>query len=299
MNTQKIINPAQGNSIKGVLGESELFVGLDPRAYHADVTVQSCSLLKPILVSPAHYRAQFFSDRSSTKFMDFGTLIHALVLEPSTFGAGYAVFPGKTDKRSDEYKAFARANVGRIVIDEVAFHIAKNLADRILSRSYKGRPFGDYVKEGIPEASIYYTDPATNVRCRARIDLLHPEFTFDLKTTICAERTAWVRQASSLDYDMQAYMYCLCVSLFYGHTKPKPFVFIAGENAAPYSVSAFTAGPTFIEEGGRKYQEALTAYAACSAVNHWPDASSEEIVELEHWQVRHSSPAWRKSLATY
>lgn len=280
----------------GQLANSELHINLDAKLYHADIAVQSCSLLKPILISPAHYQAQFFCDDTSTRSKDFGTLIHTMVLEPATFSQNYAVFPGKKDARDADYKAFVAANIGRTVIDDLSLRTARALSERILARAVRGRPFGDYLKEGIPEATIYYDDPATGTRCRVRTDLLHPEIIFDLKTTAYADRTAWSRHAVSLHYDMQAYMYSLAVSLLYGLNAPRPFVFIAGENESPYTVNAFTAGSTWIENGGRKYRDALSAYAACSAVEHWPGLDSEDVVEVEHWQASSTTPSWRQSL---
>lgn len=280
----------------GQLANSELHVGLDARLYHADITVQSCSLLKPILTSPAHYQAQFFSNDTSTRSKDFGTLIHTLVLEPATFSQSYAVFPGKKDSRDADYKAFVAANASRTVIDEMSLRAARSLSERLLSRTVRGRPFGDYLNEGIPEATIYFDDPATGTRCRVRVDLLHPEITFDLKTTAYADRAAWIRHAVNLHYDMQAYMYSLAASLLYGLSSPRPFIFITGESDAPHTANAFTAGATFIENGGRKYQNALSAYTACTAVNHWPGLDTEDVAEIDHWQTANTTPTWRQSL---
>lgn len=291
-----ITSQSSATTFAGKLADSVLHVNLPSEDYHSDITAQSCSLLKPILVSPAHYKAGFFARRGPTKAMDFGTLIHALVLEPVTFPAQYAVYAGNGDRKSAEYKDFVKANKSRQILDAADLQVAQILADKILNKPVLGRPFGDYVQEGIPEATIYYTDPSTNTRCRVRIDLLHPEIRFDLKTTSYIDRRAWVRHALDLDYDFQAYMYSLACSLFYGESAPKPFIFITAESTVPHSVSAFTAGDSFIEEGSKKYREALVTFAACSSTDHWPDAGSDEVVEIEHWQQRPSNPAWRVNL---
>lgn len=288
----------QPKTIPGVLGDSTLYVGLDAGKYHSDIDVQSCSLLKPMLVSPAHYKAQFLAPRKKmTDAMRFGILLHLLVLEPFRFGIEYAVFPGRIEsRRDDEYKAFALANPGKEIIDEPALYEARVLVQKILNCAFRGRKFGDYLAEGIPEASIYFTDPSTGIRCRSRIDLLHPEYTFDLKSTIYAQVREWMRHALDLDYDMQAYMYSLAACLQSGSTEPKPFVFIAAESSMPHSVSAYTAGNSFLLEGGRKYKEALSGYVSCNAIGHWPGLDSEETLELEYWQAGPATPAWQNSL---
>lgn len=101
----------------------------------------------------------------------------------------------------------------------------------------------------------------------------------------------------SLHYDMQAYMYSLAVALFFGHSEPSPFVFMAAESTAPFTVNVLTAGSTFLENGGRKYQAALSGYAACARVNHWPGPEVEDVVEIQHWQMAQSVPAWKEQVA--
>lgn len=287
-------------SIAGVLADSIKIVGLPAHEYHADIGVQSCGLLKPMLTSPAHYKSQFFDTTRSSKAKDFGTLIHTLVLEPASFAARYIVYPGVKDGRDSKYKAFVEKHAGRIVIDDVSLQLAHGMAERILERRFRGRAFREYIAEGQTEVTIHYTDPSTKIRCRVRIDLLHPEFIFDLKTALSVMQSDFLRQAVNLHYDMQSYMYSLAECLWAGREVPLPFVFVAAENTAPHSVSAFTAGATLVGKGGRKYQDALGAYAACSAVNHWPDLGSEDTLELEHWMATSAAneSTWRAQLAT-
>ena len=276
----------------GALSDAKIHHGLDAHTYHASVDIPSCSLLKAMLNSPAHYQAQLLASQNKSAARDFGSLVHTLVLEPGNFSREYAVFPGKRDGRDSDFKAFCATNAGRNVIDEYELASASELADKVLQRQVHGRPFGDFVSEGIPEASLFYTDPTTGIQCRARIDLLHPEAIFDLKTTMHPTPSSWTRQALALHYDMQSYMYTLAVSLFRGLTTPPPFVFIAAENERPHSIGVYTAGGTFMENGGRKYQAALGGYAACCKVGHWPDASTDTVLEIDHWQAMTDRPAW-------
>jgi len=277
---------------KGVLAGSLLYRDMPAESYHADISVQSCSLLKQMLTSPAHYQAQFFAPRKSSPSMDFGTLVHCLVLEPGKFSREFAVYQGPPDKRSTEYKAFAELNVGRTIISESELIHARTLQQKILERRVRGRPFGDYVREGTPEATIYYTDPSTGVRCRCRIDLLHPEIVFDLKTTIYGEKETWLRHGLTLHYDMQSYMYSLCVALHYGEENPRPFIFVTGESEQPHSIGVYAAGSTYIENGGMKYKKALAGYTACSQVDLWPDLSQDAVLEIHHWQTEREEQSW-------
>ena len=149
--------------------------------------------------------------------------------------------------------------------------------------------------EGEKEVTIYYTDPATGVRCRVRIDLLHPEFVFDLKTALSVVQSEWLRQALRLDYDL--HVLARRVPLVRQAIPPALRVHRRREHQSS-QCGAFTAGESFLTKGGRKYQEAIGAYAACSKVNHWPDLGEEATLELEHWMASSAAnePAWRTQL---
>lgn len=288
----------------GKLSNSRKILGLAASEYHCDLEVQSCSLLKAMLDSPAHYDYQFTNPPKKSKAMDFGSLVHTLVLEPHKLPLEYAIYPGKRDGRDSAFKAFYSANATKIVVDEIELQEARILADRITDRPIRlrdgdpGRPFGRYLEESEREASIYFDDPETGIPCRVRFDALHPEAAFDLKKSAEVTRGAWLRAAVRLHYDLQAYMYSLAEMLFSDRRKPLPFVFVAGELARPYSVSVFTAGESFLREGAIKYARAMSAISACRQVGHWPDQSEDAVLELEPWMANASDePGWKTHLA--
>ena len=261
--------------------------------YHAQVDVQSCSMLKHLLISPAHYaHALLRPGSAATKALEFGTLVHTLCLEPHRFFSEFAIYPGAKAPRDADFAAFQKERPGQTVVDEPTFTLAKHAVERLKHQRVMGRPFGDFVAEGEAEVSVYYTDPTVDVPCRVRVDLLHPQGIFDVKTTAFASSPAWVRQALGLHYDMQSYMYALAECLFSGRSTPLPFVFMTVENAAPLSTSARRAGLSFLEEGARKYQHALAAYKACLITDAWPGPGGEETIEIAPWQVSQRDRSW-------
>lgn len=285
-------------STPGALADSRKVLNLPDHEYHADVHIQSCSMLKNMLVSPAHYRCAVSRPHAPTDSMEFGTLVHLLTLQPHLMLAQLAVFPGIKNARTAEFKEFTELHTGMLIVDEPTMHLAEAARDRLLDQAVMGRRFGDFVAEGESEVSIYYTDPSTGVQCRTRQDLLHPEAVFDLKTTMHPGMKQWTRQALALSYDMQAYMYSLSDSLYSGRDHALPFVFMSVENELPLSVSARRAGDAFMQEGSRKYQQAISAFAACAKVDYWPTPGGEEVIELEYWQVgRSDSLGWLSSVA--
>lgn len=288
--------------LAGVAGDSCMFKHLPSDVYHADRDALSCSLMKPLLISPAHFQAGLVACEKPSDALDFGTLVHLLVLQPELASKDLAVFPGIAERKTaagrTAFDQFAQANGGKLVVDEPTFAQGRRVAQRVLDAGYKGRRLQRFIEESIPEASIYFTEPSTGLRMRIRMDAYHPEITFDLKTTRFAQPRAFMRDAIDKDYDLQSYMYSLGRCLYEGATTAKPFVFVTAENTAPYSVSTFEAGQTFMGNGANKFQACAAAFKACTESGYWPDLSGDAVLEIEPWQQFSGKPGWQTALAS-
>ncbi|MDP2449114.1 MULTISPECIES: PD-(D/E)XK nuclease-like domain-containing protein [unclassified Polaromonas] len=286
------------NVTAGATPFSRMYADMTSHAYHADREVLSCSMLKPLLISPAHFQASLLNLHSSSKAKDFGSLVHALVLEPQQVGNEIAVFPGLADARNKDYKAFEAANPARLVIDEPTFRKGLLLAEKIKYRRVRGRFFGDFLAEGQAEVSIYFQEPTTGLMLKVRFDLYHPEISFDLKTTRHATSSAFLRDANDMGYDFQAFMYTFGRSLYEGSASAKPFEFIAAESDEPHSIHVITAGESFMNNGAKKFQEILSVYSSCMAAEYWPDSGGDLVAEIDHWQAFSPKNDWKAALAT-
>lgn len=295
-------SPAAEQPLPGVAGDSCLYKHLPADVYHADRDALSCSLMKPLLISPAHFQAGLVTCQASSDALEFGTLVHLLVLQPELASKELAVFPGIAERKTAAGRAsfdqFEQANAGKLVVDEPTFAEGRRVAQRILETRYKGRPLQMFIEESIPEATIYFTEPSTGLRMRIRMDAYHPDISFDLKTTRFAQARAFMRDAVDKDYDLQSYMYSLGRCLYEGATAPKPFVFVAAENTAPYSVSTYEAGPTFMGNGANKFQSCAATFKACSDSGYWPDLSGDSVLEIEPWQQFSAKGGWQAALAS-
>ena len=254
--------------------------------YHALLERQSCSMLKPLLISPAHYLHQFLQRKPRAPAMDFGSLVHLLVLEPHRFPQHYAVVAAAGERLTPAERQEARALYpGLQVLTEVELHQARQVADRVLQRSVRGRPFYRYVQEGQAELTFFYDDPVTGLACRTRVDLWHPDALFDLKTTRHATVAEFARAGIALHYDLQAYMYCLADAMFHGRDSARDFVFLAVQSSQPHPVHLLAAGETFMANGQAKYSRAIALLKACMQTGYWPDNSADEVLEIEPWQA--------------
>ena len=285
---------------EGAAGDSLMYRHLAADVYHADRDALSCSLMKPLLVSPAHFQASLLACGKQSDAKDFGTLVHLLVLQPELASRELAVFPGVADRRTaagkDAIEQFEQKHLGRLVVDEPTFAEGRRVAHKVLETRYKGRPLADFIAESVPEATIYFTEPSTGLRMRIRIDSYHPDLSFDLKTSRFALARAFMKDAVEKDYDLQAYMYSLGRCLYEGTTTAKPFVFIVAENTVPFSVSTLEAGATFMGNGANKFQACAAAFQACTQSGYWPDLSSNGTLEIEPWQEFSGKAAWLGAL---
>lgn len=260
------------------------------REYHADVDIYSSTMLKKAIESPATFIQALLERYRTTRATDYGTLLHALVLEPETVNELVAIYPDEFT-RARESTAFKEANKGRFCLTLRDFVQAQNLAHKVLQQKYKGRSFHHFVAEGVSEESYYFTDPTTGLKCRTRLDLRHPEVTFDLKSTRYWDPDSFARQANDLHYDLSAYMYTFSrllheISHPEDFPKPavKPFVLVSICTEAPHSVFFRPASPNFLENGKKKYENALAIIKACSQVQAWPAMGGEIEIDIAPWQ---------------
>ncbi|WP_182121155.1 PD-(D/E)XK nuclease-like domain-containing protein [Acidovorax sp. FHTAMBA] len=249
--------------------------------YHGHRDVLSSSMLKDLLVSPAHFMSNLMGKKSS-KQMDLGTVMHMLVLEPHTAASVVALYPGPLN--TVDGRAFSKANCSRIVMSLQEYLQMQHGAGLVMESGFRGRPFYRYVEEGVVEPSVFYKDPNTGVACRTRPDLHHPDFTFDLKTTRHISLPSFQADAIARHYDLQAYMYSLARCIFEGTSKPKEFIFVPVESSAPYSTCFRPASVNFLENGRAKYEAALGIYKACMTTDYWPAPNGEAELDLMPWQ---------------
>lgn len=279
----------------GVAGDSCMFAHMPAHVYHADRDALSCSLMKPLLISPAHFQAGLAVCDKSSEAQDFGSLVHLLLLQPEAVSQELAVFPGVPD-RPQILRKFAAQHPGKLVVDEPTFASGRRIAQKVADTQYKGRALGRFIEEAISEATIYFTEPTTGLRMRVRLDSYHPDISFDLKTSRFAAGRAFARDAEEKGYDLQAFMYSLARCLYEGTTVPKPFVFIVAENTEPHSVSTLSAGETFLGNGALKFQACAAAFKACTASGYWPDLSSDGVLDIEPWQQFNAKRGWQGAL---
>lgn len=271
------------------------FRSMAEREYHRDPAPApsfSASLGKVILdQSPAHaYLAHprlGGSVREPTSAMEFGTLVHKLIL-----GEGASVVSVNADswktsaakQQRDEARAAGKLAVLASTLDEAAkIHEAFRKQYPADQAALFNR--GDSERVLIVEQPNHKSgDPAARVFARGMLDRVLIEardntgFIWDIKTCADASPEAIERTIYERHYDMQM----MCYEWLLGIVRPElsgrittQLIFI--ESAEPYSVVPVELDSMFRQIGRSKLGRAWDSWCQCCATGIWPSYTDKVI----------------------
>jgi exodeoxyribonuclease VIII len=254
--------------------------------YHAHPAI-SRSALSLVKRSPLHYRA--YADRTEpvdpTPAMRFGTAVHAAVLEPHIFDEQYVLAPefSRTTKAGKEAWASAAAEGQELLLR------SEWDAIQAIRESIQAHPAANQCLSapGINEASFLAKDPQTGLHLKCRPDrLTFSGWCIDLKTTQDASATEFTRSIAKFDYHVQAAFYLHVIEAATG-IRPKGFIFLAVEKAAPYAVHMMRLSDVAIQQGTREMVAHLRTLQSCIESSTWPGYSDQvEDVTLPSWAIK-------------
>lgn len=247
--------------------------GLPAEQYHADKTSISSTGLRALL--PPGCPAQFKYDRDNPtppkREFDLGHAAHKLVL-----GEGEEIVVTEWDdwrtKAAREERDAIRAT-GAVPLLAHEGEQVQAMADAIRRHPLAGPLLAP--GNGIAERSIYWTDPATGVRCRVRPDwlIIRPEVTaiVDLKTTTDASPDAVSKAIETYSYHQQGALYIDGVQAAGLAPEGARFFFVFQSKKPPYLVTVRELADQAQDIGRARNERALRIYADCIANDHWPD----------------------------
>ena len=202
--------------------ESQTAVAFDSTddEYHSDEWAASASALKLMDRSPAHLHAERQRQqllrangmRQKTSKYEFGTAVHAAVLEPQRFKQTYLIHPGNRGKTTKSFKDFELANPGKRVLMQTELNDIIGCANSLRSATVirtKSAAFtmADLVDIGTPERNYYWLDAQTGLTCKARMDLTIENIVIDVKTAQDARGERFKYDAAKFGYHIQAAFY--------------------------------------------------------------------------------------------
>ena len=255
---------------------------LSNAAYHSGPGI-SCTGLKKIAVSPAHFKSGEFKQTSA---MTMGSATHSAILEPESFAKQYVTLPAGKDRRSAEYKALCASHgADNVLVSADSCQIGA------MQSAVRANPVANkwlYQEPGRNELSVYAKDPETGVLVRCRFDrLLDRGFSPDMKTTTDASPRGFSNAIAKYSYAFQAAFY-LDTYFWATGDRLSGFGFICVEKAAPYNVMCYRLDDESIEIGRYQYRQALIKYASCLESGVWSGydgADEETLIGLPSWQI--------------
>ncbi|MFK0182005.1 PD-(D/E)XK nuclease-like domain-containing protein [Streptomyces xanthochromogenes] len=250
----------------------QIIDGLPADEYHADRTSISSSGLRALLAPgcPAQFKYDRDNPQAPKKEFDLGNAVHAEVL-----GEGHDIVeieypdyrPGVAQVARRE--AYAAGKVPLLPKEKLQVDA---MAAAIRQHPVAGALFAP--GSGVAERSLYWTDPATGVRCRARPDWLKelPGLTLcvDLKTIRASDPETVSRAIREHAYHQQDPHYIDGITAVL-QPEDVRFIFVFVSKQAPYLITVRELTDQDRDIGRARNQRALRIYAECTANDTWPD----------------------------
>ena len=228
--------------------------------------------------SPAHYKYLLEHPAKDTPALRFGRALHAAVLTPTAYKRDFHIAPD-VDKRTKTYAAWKAS------IPDGAEELTADEAQTVseMARAIrKNREAMNLLKGTRRELPLFWTDQATGLRCKCRLDAYSPAAAVDLKTTTDASGRAFQRDAIKLGYHLQAAHYLNGIEAVKG--KRPEWYFIAIEKTKPYAIHIFRASEQFIEYGDYLRGELMEELKRCMETGDWSGYPTEGL-DAPEWAL--------------
>lgn len=273
-----------------LITEPGIYPHITAEEYHADPVAGgslSSSAARALLPPscPAKYRYATDHGTAPRRHYDLGHAAHRLVLG---HGAEIEVIDA-ADWRTQAAKTaaiVARAD-GRtpLLAHEYAIVVA-------MAEALQAHPVARWLFDparGVPEQTLVWRDPATEVWCRARLDWLpNPAagrlIIPDYKTCASADTEALRRTMAQFGYHQQAAWYLEACRAVLGAGPDAAFIFVAQEKTAPYTVTVFEPDSTALRIADARNARARQLYRHCTATGEWPGYTENvALLALPRW----------------
>ena len=266
-----------------------IYKGLTYQQY-ADLPGWNWGLISEMEKSPAHVHwKRHHRDEGNTASRDVLRAIHCLVLEGrEKFEAEFSVFEGGI-RRGKAWAAHVEANPGKT-------HLKANERDEVVTTAFaihEHPACKPLFADGIGEVSITWTDEATGLPCKGRIDWLSPLGIVDLKTVGTTDERDVARRVAAMRWHGQLAHYC--EGLRANGFPELPAFIVAAEGKGPQDVAVFELdrgvpdGALLI--GARLRRRLLDRLAECVTSGRWPGRHTDvQPMCLPMWALDDETP---------
>ena len=241
--------------------------------YHSNKSHVSSSGLKLYLKDPVEYHKQYvlgekpFIPEALQNAFDFGTYVHAMVLEPHLLESDFAIY------ESGCKEAFTYDNEGKLIItsgqDAIARKMYKNYQDAVFYPD--GKKISTFFEHGLAEESMFADLDGLNVKIRTDYRKVDKDGKYasinDVKTTSkTINFKSITKVCEDLGYDVSAALYCDVAKKVTGIDHDFFFLFMGKKD---YKSEIFKASEEFLERGRKKYKRAIKGILKSRATGVW------------------------------
>jgi hypothetical protein len=254
-----------------------IYPNLSNSEYHGDENSFSRTALMKFNRSPYHYWAHYISvmrpPSNLTKQLLLGRAFHEYVLEPEEFKKHFRIKPTKVYLKNvgrelyDIYKAECEEleNSNYLILEDDEMYTILQMVE-----SLKKHPEArEILMDGVYEQSYFWQDPESGLMVKARPDIVHPNFSADLKTASDASPKTFEREIYQYGYHIQAAMVEDARAIL-EHKHVPTMINIAVETSYPYSVAVYPIAEEAVQIGRENYKNNLLELKRCIAYNEWP-----------------------------
>lgn len=236
------------------------------------------SSLKHMKTSPAQYRWEVDHPPKSTTAKELGTLIHAVLLEPTmTIDQIVLVDANRGTKK---FEQLAQEYPHNILVTHTEYAMLAVQRERLMTNQRYAQIFGN----ATIEQPLRWTDPETNLVCKCRPDLYNDVVLVDIKTSSEIDERKWWWDFKKRRYHAQFAFYHDALKLLDG--RDRVCVVIKIETKPCFDVVYYPLPAIAIEEGRSHYRDKLNELRDCVEANAWPGKCDELAeVNFHDWYI--------------
>lgn len=267
--------------------------GISNEDYHGDREYISSSGLKLFLKDPRKFYKVYVEnepiEQEYKSALDFGSYIHARILEPHLLDEEFAVFEG-TMRRGKVWEEFKENAGDKIIITSSQ----KSLADKML-KTYEetevvlGKhghstnvPVTSFFSDGVAEESLCGLIDDVKIKVRFDYRREYEDFgeIFDVKTTsdYISSKAQVERICANFGYHISAALYVDLVTQVTGKPHDFYFCFLSKKDGA---CRLFKASKQMLEKGREEYKKAIAGLKEARKTEIYFENKIEELNSVE------------------
>lgn len=269
--------------------KSPIVLGMPEAEYHAHPALSSSGARKLVPPStPAAFDWERKNPSPPTAAMRLGRAVHREVL-----GIGSEIvvgqYPNYRTKESQQWRDAQEADgLIPLLAESATWTAIQGMAKALRAHPVFGQVFDP--ERGDGEASLFWTDPETNVPCRARLDFLPNRVKGrrlvvpDYKSTgKSADPREFARDAATYGYPQQDDWYRGGLKAI-GLDRDPQFVFVVQETKPPYLIGIHQVSASDAALANGLNRRARHAFAHCTATGEWPGyGNGVHQLEMPTW----------------